>query len=306
VGKIPVIGVLSFGNAPTGTKGFDPNDGFREGLRNLGYVEGHNVAIEWRYAQTQLDRLTRLAAELVRLKVDVIFAGGPVVLDAVMRATNTIPIVVVCCSDAVREGWAQTLARPGGNITGLTVTFPEIGTKRLQLLKEVVPGLSRVAVLVEPSEIPNWANFLQAMESGARELRVQLQVLEVRGSNDFDGAFKRARQGRAEGVLTFDTAKLLFHQPRLSGLAAKGQLPSVGEFRSFAEAGFLLTYGADLNDLTRRAAIYVDKVLKGAKPGDLPVEQPTKFELVINLKTAKALGLTIPPSLLLRADEVIQ
>ena len=303
--KLPRIGVLSFGHPPTGTTRLDPNGGLREGLRNLGYMEGRNVVIEWRYAQTQTDRLARLAAELVRLKVDVIFAGGPVVLEAALKATSSIPIVVVCCADPVREGWAQSFARPGVHITGLTATYPEIGGKRLALLKEAVPGLSRVAVLVEPAEIPNWGDVLQVLETSARALGVQLKVLLVRGPDDFERAFNDARQGRVQGVQTFDTAKLLFNQTRLSELAASNRLASVGEFRSLAEAGFLMTYGADLNDLTRRAATHIDKILRGALAGDLPIERPTKFELVINRKTAKALGLTIPQSILVRADQVI-
>jgi putative tryptophan/tyrosine transport system substrate-binding protein len=304
--KIPRIGVLSFGQSPIGTAQFNPNDGFREGLRNLGYLEGRNVVIEWRYAEARTDRLATLATELVRLNVDAIFAGGPVVLQAVMKATASIPIVVVCCSDAVREGWAQSIPRPGGNVTGFTVTYPEIAGKRLELLKETLPGLSRAALLVEPAEIPNWSDVRQVLDDSARALGVLLQTLEVTGPSDFDRALTDARQGRAQGILTFDTAKLLFHQRRLSELAARHRLPSVGEFRPFAESGLLMTYGADLNDLTRRAAAYVDKILKGSRPADLPVERPTKFEFVINLRTAKALGLTIPPSLLLRADHVIE
>ena len=207
--------------------------------------------------------------------------------------TTSIPIVVVCCSDAVREGWAQSVARPGGNITGLTVTYPEISGKRLALLKETVPELSRAALLVEPAEIPNWSDVRQVLDDSARAMSVQLQILEVGGPSDFDKAFNDARRGHAQGILTFDTAKILFHQTRLSELMTRNRLPSVGEFRSFAESGLFMTYGADLIDLTRRAATYVDKILKGGKRADLPVERPTQFELVINLKTAKALGLTI-------------
>jgi putative tryptophan/tyrosine transport system substrate-binding protein len=255
---MPRIGVLTFGHPPMATTRFNPNDGFRDGLRNLGYVEGRNVAIEWRYAEARSDRLAELAADLVRQKVDVIFAGGPVVLEAAMKATTSIPIVVVCCSDAVREGWAQSVARPGGNITGLTVTYPEVGGKRLALLKETVPGLSRAALLVEPTEIPNWSDVRQVLDNSAHALGVHLQTLEVRGPSDFERAFNDARQGRAQGILTFDTAKILFHQTRLSELTARNRLPSVGEFRSLAESGLLMTYGADLNDLTRRAAAYVD------------------------------------------------
>jgi putative tryptophan/tyrosine transport system substrate-binding protein len=305
-GSISRVGVLSFGPPPVQGSSPEPNEAFRKGLRDLGYVEGRNVAVELRYANTRTDRLAQLAADLVRLKMDVIFAGGPVVLDAVRKLTTSIPVVVVCCNDAVREGWAQSLARPGGNVTGLTVTFPEVGSKRLQLLKEALPGLSRVAVLAEPAEISNFHEHLKILEDSARVLGVHLRVLEVRGPNDFSGAFKVARQGQVEAVETFDTAKLLFHRTRLAELAVANRLASVGEFRPFAEAGFLMTYGADLNDLARRAATYVDKILKGAKPADLPVEQPTKFELVINLKTAKALNLTIPQSVLARADQIIE
>jgi ABC-type uncharacterized transport system substrate-binding protein len=306
IGSIPRIGVLSFGPPPSPGSSPDPNEAFRKGLRDLGYVEGRDIAFELRYANTRTDRLAQLAADLVSLKMDVIFAGGPVVLDAVRKVTTRIPIVVVCCNDAVREGWAQSLARPGSNVTGLTVTFPEVGSKRLQLLKEAFPGLSRVAVLAEPAEISNFREHLKILQDSARVLGVQLRVLEVRDANDFSGAFKVARQGQVEAVETFDTAKLLFHRTRLAELAMINRLASVGEFRPFAEAGFLMTYGADLNDLARRAATYVDKILKGANPGDLPVEQPTKFELVVNLKTAKALRLTIPQSVLGRADHIIE
>ena len=302
--KVPKLGVLSFGDPPSQTRRSDPNEGFRGGLRELGYVEGGNVTIEWRYAETRIDRLAQLAAELVRLKVDVLHVGGPVVLEAARKASTTIPIVAVSGGDAVGEGWAKSIARPGGNVTGLTVTYPEVGPKRLEILKEAIPKLSRVATLRDPAEA--LVAYLKALENGARVLGLQLQVLEVRGPNDFDRAFSVARQERAEALHTTETAMIFFHRVRLAELAASSRLASIGEFRPFAEAGFLMTYGSDLRELHRRAATYVDKILKGARAGDLPVERPTKFELVINLKTARALGLTIPRSLLLRADEVIE
>jgi len=262
---VPKIGVLSFGHSPLGTTPSDPNEGFRQGMRDLGYVEGRNVIIEWRYAETRTDRLGQLAVELVRQKVDVLFVGGPGVLRAAMKATDTIPIVAVSGSDAVREGWVQSLTRPGGNATGLTVTYPEIAAKRLQVLKEAVPGILRVVIIANPDEGSILPETWRAMEIGARSLGLELRVLEVRGPNDIARAFTTAKQWRAHALQTTDTTLIFFHRVRLAELAIGGRLPSMGEFRPLAEAGFLLTYGADLYDLSRRAATQVDKILKGGE-----------------------------------------
>jgi putative tryptophan/tyrosine transport system substrate-binding protein len=305
VKTLPRIGTLSFGTAPSGANP-DPAPGFSQGLRDLGYVEGQNILIERRYADGQPDRLQALAAELVQMKVDLILAGGPGPLAAARKATSTIPIVGVSGSDPVREGWAQSLAHPGGNVTGLTVTFPELASKYLELLKQAVPGVVRVAVLLAPSELLDANAVVKEMQAGARRLGLQLQVLEVRGPGDFDAAFSLARQQHAQGLYAIATNTVVTHRSRLAALAAKERLSSIGEFPLMAQAGFLLTYGADLDDLGRRSIVYMDKILKGARPGDLAIERPAKFQLIINLKTAKALGIKIPQSVLVRADRVIE
>ena len=297
---MPRIGVLSFGTAPSGAVP-DPNTGFRQRLRELGLVDGRNVMIEYRYADGRPDRLAALAAELVQLKVQVIVAGGPAPLQAARHATSTIAIVAIAGQDPVAEGWAQSLARPGGNVTGLTVTFPELGPKKLELLQQAVPGLARVAVLLAPAE----AGQLN-LEAGARALGLQLQMLEVSAPDDFDATFKRATEARAQGLYAIETNTIVTQRSRLAELALSARLPSVTGFSLLAEAGFLMSYGADLDALGRRAATYVDKILKGARPGDLAIERPTEFELVINRKTADALGITLPNSLLVRANRVIQ
>lgn len=299
---MPRIGVLSFGTAPSGADP-DPSAGFRRGLRELGYAEGRNLVVEYRYADGRPDRLAALAAELVQLKVRVILAGGPAPLQAARNATSTIAIVAMAGQDPVEEGWAQSLARPGGNVTGLTVTFPELGPKQLELLQQAVPGLARVAVLLAPAELTKGH---QILEAGARALGLQLQMLEVSAPDDFEAAFKRATHGRAQGLYAIDTNTIVTHRSRLAQMAVSARLPSVSGFALLAEAGFLMSYGADLDALGRRAATYVDKILKGARPGDLAIERPTEFELVINRKTAGAFGITLPKSLLLRADRVIQ
>ena len=303
--SMPRIGLLAFG-APPSSANPDPAGGFSQGLRQLGYVEGQNILIERRYANGQPDRLPALAAELVQLKVDVILAAGPGPIDAARKATSAIPIVVVGGSDPVREGWARSLARPGGNVTGLTVTFPELASKYLELLKQMVPGTIRVAVLLAPAELPDAKATEQEMQAGAQRLGLQLDVIEIRRPDDFDKAFGLARQHRVQAFYAVATNTVVTHRERLASLALADRLPSISEFPLMASAGFLLTYGADLDDLGRRSMVYVDKILKGARPGDLAIERPAKFQLVVNLKTAKALGLTIPQSLLLRADEVIQ
>ena len=283
-------------------------EAFRQGLRDLGYVEGRNLVIEYRDAEGKPERFPALAAELVALKVDVIVAGGtPLVLTA-KQATKTIPIVFATAADPVGSGLVTSLARPGGNVTGLSVLLPELVGKRLEQLKQAVPGVSRVAVLWQPGghDERTDKDILKEAEVAARALGVRLQFVEARGPTDFDRAFSDMTRARADAVTVQSTNIFFIERRRLLALAAKNRLPAMYLVREFVDAGGLMSYGPNVADLFRRAAIYVDKILKGAKPADLPVEQPTKFELVINLKTAKALGLTIPPSLLARADEVIQ
>ncbi|TAJ96945.1 ABC transporter substrate-binding protein [bacterium] len=280
---------------------------FRQGLRELGYVEGKNIFIEYRFAEGKGkgDHLRDLAAELVRLKVEVIVT--PSTLDAVaaQRATRTIPIVIALSSDPVGTRLVQSLARPGGNITGLTTLSPELNGKRLELLKEVVPRLSRVAVLWNAAS-PDKALEFEETQVTARSLRVLLQSLEVRGAKDFESAFRAATRERTGALLTLTDALTISQLSRIAELAAKSRLAAIFSEREFVDGGGLISYGPSSADLFRRAATYVDKILKGANPADLPVEQPTKFELVINLKTAKALGLTIPPEVLVRADKVLK
>jgi putative ABC transport system substrate-binding protein len=278
---------------------------FRQGLAQHGYVEGKNTILEYRYAEGQLDRLPGLAAELVRLKVDVIVTAGPQATRPAKEATITIPIVMAQDSDPVGNGFVASLARPGGNITGLSNFASEINGKRLELLKETVPKLSRVAVLGSSTE-PGNAQALRETDLAAAALRVQLQHIDVRGRDDIDTAFRAATKGGADAVLVFAGEVFNSHRSLLAQLAAKSRLPAVYVNPEFVEEGGLLTYGISITDLWRRAATYVDKILKGAKPADLPVEQPMKFELVINLKTAKQIGLTIPPNVLARADRVIK
>jgi putative tryptophan/tyrosine transport system substrate-binding protein len=280
-------------------------EAFRQGLHALGWVEGQNLVIEHQSAAGKEDRLPDLAAALVRLQVDIIVAPGPVAIRAAKQATTTIPIVMVGTSDPVALGLVASLARPGGNLTGLTVAaWPELAGKWLELLKESAPGISRVAVLWDatggsfPSSSP--------LEAAARSLGVQVQRLEVRGPDAFDRVFQTAIQGRAQALIVLTTPMLHVHQARIVDFAAVHGLPAIAYFRDFAEAGGLMAYGPNLPELFRRAASYVDKILKSAKPGDLPVERPMKFELVINLKTAQALGLTIPPTLLFQATDAIR
>jgi len=283
-------------------------EAFRQGLRDLGYIEGRNVVIEYRDAEGTFERLPALAAELVALKVDVIVLGGTPQALAAKQATRTIPIVFAATADPVGSGLVSSLARPGGNVTGLSNVSQELVGKCLEQLKQAVPGVSRVAVLWQPGvlgERPE-KDMLKAAEAAGRALGVRLQFVEARGPADFDRAFSDITRARADALTVLTSTMLFNERRRLVDLAAKTRLPAVYPWREFVDAGGLMAYGANIPDMFRRAAIYVDKILKGAKPGDLPVEQPTKFELVINLKTAKALGLTIPPSLLQRADEIIQ
>jgi putative ABC transport system substrate-binding protein len=278
----------------------------QQGLRELGYVEGRSVVFERRYADGRPDRLPALAAELVRLKVELILAGGPATREAASQATRIIPIVAVSGSDPVREGWAESLARPGGNVTGLTVTFPELDSKRLQLLKDAFPALERVGVLFAPDEVGNGNAYFDAMQTATQPLGVQLVSLQIHDANDLDAAFELARQRHLQALYVVATNAPVTLRVRIAELARIAGLLSIGEFPLQAQAGLLMTYGADLDDLARRSITYMDKILKGARAGDLPIERPTKFLLHINLRTAKALGVTIPQAFLLRADEVIE
>jgi putative ABC transport system substrate-binding protein len=302
VAKVPRIGFLS-SRSPAETAPY--SEAFRQGLRELGYVEGQNVAVEYRYAEGRPEGLPALAAELVRLKVDVIVTTSAPAPEAARQATRTIPIVFAVTGDPVAEGLVATVAHPGGNITGLASLGPELAGKQLELLKDVVPKISRMAVLQNPNQ-PAHPLALRQAESAARALRVQLQVLAARSAVEIDAAFAAMRSQRVGGVVVLRDSVFFNQRAQIVALAAKSRLPAVYGFKEMAEAGGLMAYGASLPPMFRRAATYVDKILRGAKPADLPVEQPTKFELVVNLKTAKALGLTIPQSLLLRADEVIR
>ena len=283
-------------------------EAFRQGLRDLGYVDGRNVVIEYRDAEGKFERLPTLAAELVALKVDVIVAGGTPAALAAKQATGTLPIVFAGPGDPVTSGLVTSLARPGGNVTGLSSFAPELVGKCLEQLKQAVPGVGRVAALWQPGGLGERTDkdVLKEAEAAARALGVRLQFVEARGPEDFDRAFSEMTEARAGALTVLPGSMFVNERRRLVDLAAKNRLPAVYPWREGVADGGLMSYGPDLADLFRRAATYVDKILKGTKPGDLPVEQPTKFELVINLKTAKALGLTIPPSVLGRADEVIQ
>jgi putative ABC transport system substrate-binding protein len=276
---------------------------FPQGMAELGYVEGRDIIIEWRAAAGRTDHLPALAEELVQLRVDVIVAAGPEARLAAMKATSTLPIITVGGRDPVAEGWAASLARPGGNVSGLTVTYPEMLGKNLELLKELVRGLSRAAALWDPTALGP-ETLVETMRA-ARALGVDLRAIEVRSPGDLDGAVREAAQDRRQALVVFETPMLFAQRAHLAQLARRHRLAAIGEWRLSASAGYLVSYGADLGDLLRRAASYVDKILKGAKPGALPIQRPTKFEFVINLKTAKSLGLTIPPSILGRADQVI-
>ena len=302
-GKAPRIGFLAL------NPGANPHlrGAFLQGLRALGYVEGRNVVIEYRDAEGKLERLPALAAKLVALKVDVIVTGGgtPTAL-AAKEATRTLPIVFTSATDPVTDELVASLARPGGNLTGLSNLGSELVGKCLEQIKETVPGVSLVAFLWQPGSVGGRTDMLKAAEVAARALRVRLQFVEARGPADLDRAFSDMTRARAGALAVLGSAIFNSERRRLVDLSAKHRLPTVYTARDFVDAGGLMTYGPNLADLFRRAAVYVDKILKGAKPSELPVEQPTKFEMVINLKTAKALGLTIPPSLLQRADQVIE
>ena len=308
-GKVPRIGYLALApDAPL-------LEAFRQGLYELGYVEGQNIAIERRYSEGRTERVFDLATSLVQLKVDLIVVdacGAP--LNAASQATSTIPVVVAACNDdLVATGLISSLARPGGNITGLSELTPELGAKRLQLLKEAAPRVGRVAVLWNPAYSERfsanfrfWSSDWKEIRAAAQALGITPQSVEIRGPDDFDGAFSAITRERAGALVTFSDPLFLLHRRRIADLAAKNHLPAVYASREVVDAGGLMSYGPSISDLFRRAGVYVGKILKGAKPADLPMEQPTKFELVINLRAAKGLGLTIPQSLLMRADQVIQ
>ena len=301
--KVPRIGFL-WGSTPDAEK--NRLAAFQQGLRDLGYVEGKNILVEYRYAEGKLDRSPSLVAELVQLKVDVIVVTFLPGTRAAKEATKTIPIVIVSFVDPVAAGLVDSLARPGGNITGLATLARDLSGKRLELLKEVVPKISRVGVLWD-ANAPGPAIAFKEYETAARTLKLQLQSLEVRGPTpDLEGAFQAAAKGRANALIVISNPVLRRYLKQITELASKNQLPSMHEAGSLVEAGGLMSYSAIDADLFRRAATYVDKILKGTKPAELPVQQPTKFELIINLKTAKALGLTIPPNVLARADKVIK
>ena len=300
-GKVPRVGYLFYGS-PGHSREIDA---FRQGLRELGYIEGRNIAIEYRFASGQIKRYPALAAELVRLNVDVIVAPATPQALAAKQATSSIPIVFVLVADAVGAGLISNFAHPGGNITGLTSSSAELGGKRLALLKQMVPKSSRVAVLYNPTDRSN-VLIVQQLQESLPSLGLILQPLEVREAREFEGAFLAMTRQRADAMFGTPGALTFEHKQVVVDLAARHRIPAMWGHRSFVDAGGLMSYAVNLYDQNRQAAVFVDKILKGAKPSDLPVEQPTTFELVINLKTAKALGLAIPPSLLQRADQVIE
>ena len=299
--KIPRIGFL-------GSTSFSGNparrEAFRQGLRELGYVEGKTIDIEWRFAEGKADRLPSLAAELVRLKVDVIVTGGSAVTRAAKAATLTIPIIMAQDNDPVGSGFVTSLAHPGGNITGLSTLAPELSGKQLELLKEIVPRLSRVAVLGTSTRAGN-AQALKETELAAAALDVQLQYLDILDSKDIETAFRTVSKKRFDAILVLDST-LRDYSTQVAETALKSHVPAIYFDSTVVEKGGLMSYATNISDLARRAAIYVDKILKGAKPADLPVEQPTKFEFVINLKAAKQIGLTIPPNVLAQADKIMK
>jgi putative ABC transport system substrate-binding protein len=300
--KVPRIGYLTASSPST-----NPGrvEAFQQGLRELGYVEGKNIVIEFRYAEGKLDRLPALVAELVRLKVDIIVSGGPAATRPAKEAISTIPIVMGFDNDPVGNGFIASLARPGGNITGLSTLAPEISGKQLELLKEIIPRLSRVAVF-GTSTFPGNAQSLKEVELAAEAFGMKLHYLDILDLKDIETAFRAAGKERAGAVIVLPSTILGSQRKQIVALAAKNGLPAIYPLTEYMEAGGLMSYGVNINDLFRRAATYVDKILKGRTPADLPVEQPTKFELVINLITAKQIGLTIPQSMLYRADKVIK
>jgi putative ABC transport system substrate-binding protein len=299
---VPRIGWMVYGGAfSEASPGLDA--AILRGLRERGYVDGRNIAIEYRHAEGRSERLPELVAELVSLRVNILLAVGGDIALVFRRATSSIPIVVAMSTDPVRSQLVASLARPDGNLTGVTYVFDELAAKRVELLKEVMPGVSRLGVLWDPTHVDN--DFPE-VRSTARRLGLQLQSLEVHGPNELESALRTAIQARVEALIVVPSRLIAFLGQRIIDTAAQNKVAVISGQREFAEGGAVLSYGPDRVEGAKRIAIYVDKILKGAKPGDLPVEQPTRFELVINLKTAKALGLTIPPSLLQRADQVIE
>jgi ABC-type uncharacterized transport system substrate-binding protein len=299
--KVWQIGFLAAGSAQTAHSRIEA---FRQGLRAFGYVEGKDIVIEYRNAAGKVDQVPRNAVELVRLKVDIIVTAGPTDTRAAKEATSTIPIVMTQDPDPVGNGFVASLARPGGNITGLSRIAPELSGKQLELLKEIVPKLSRVAVFGTSTE-PGNAQSSREIELAAGVLGVKLQYLDILASKDVETAFEAARTGRADAVLIL-ASPILTQRKQIADRALTSRIPAIYDRREFVDTGGLMSYGVNISDLDRRAATYVDKILKGAKPADLPVEQPTKFELIINLKAAKQIGLAIPPNVLVRADRVIR
>ena len=303
-GKMPRIGILNNGSAAL----YSRTNPFFEGLRELGYKEGENLAIEFRFADWELNRLPDLAAELVALKVDVIVAGATPAARAAKQATSTIPIVAVAMGDPVGDELVTNLGSPGGNVTGNTFLGPELVAKRLQLFKDAVPGFSRLAAIWHPGAYGErtMRGFLNETEATARKLGIELQLVQALYAADLENAFSAMTKWNADALIVLPSPMLFAEHRRIVELAAKARRPAMYQAREFVDVGGLMSYGANLADLNRRAAMYVDKILKGAKPSDLPVEQPTRFELLVNLKTARELGLTIPREFLLLADEVIE
>jgi putative tryptophan/tyrosine transport system substrate-binding protein len=301
-GTVPRIGVLVFQSAQTAAPFLEA---FRQGLRELGYLEGQHIAFEWRYGEGRDDRLRDFAAELVQRQVDVLVTSSTQATLAAKHATTTTPIVFADLGDPVQTGLVASLARPGGNLTGLTIMVEELWSKRLELLKEALPGLTRVAALWNPAN-PAGATFPREMERAARGLGVTLHIQAVRHAEELDTAFAAVTNARAEALVVPPEGVFNLHRAKIAAFAAQHRLPAIYPNRIYLDAGGLMAYGPSYPDQWRRVAVYVDKILKGAKPADLPVEQPTTFELVINLKTAQALGLTIPPTLLFQATEVIR
>jgi putative tryptophan/tyrosine transport system substrate-binding protein len=299
--KVPRIGILS-ARSPGPLEIFDA---FHQGLHNLGYVEGKNINIEYRFAEEKYDRLPALMADLVSRRPDVILTHTTPGALAAKKATTTIPIVIGAAGDIVERGIVASLARPGGNVTGLTFVTLELDSKRLELLKEAVPKVIRVGVLVNPAN-PAWNNYPQNMGDLARALRVQLQRVEARDFEDLEAAFSTMRKTNVNALLSVSDTVFGSHRKRIVELAAKHRLPAIGERKEFSEDGGLIAYGVDIPELFRRAAVYVDRIVKGTKPSDLPIERPSKFEFVINLKTAKQIGVTIPQSVLFRATKVVK
>ena len=297
--KVYKIGVLSAGSPTPATHNV------ADALRELGYVEGKNLTFERRYAEDRLDRLPKLAAELVSLKVDVIMTARTLAPLAAKRATSTIPIVMMAACDPVGSGLVASLAQPGGNVTGMSLMAPDLGGKRLELLRELLPGVSRVAILWNAANPYSALVFKETM-GAAQTLEVELQSLEIREPPDLDAALEAATAQHADALITVEDPLTIDLRKKIAEFATDHRLPAISGLKVFADSGTLMSYGADLADILQRSVVYVDKILKGAKPSDLPVEQPTKFELVINLKTAKLLGLTVPPLLLARADEIIE